>query len=137
MDGQASLLAQLPTIPAMCYRIFRLVPQPHRETRTNSQIIQAGQLLLENEFLRVKFNKEGEILSLWDKEFNREVLVEVQRGNHFQLFEDMPGKYDAWDIVASFADHEIPLSETGTLVLDETGPVRTSLRLENRSSTRS
>ncbi len=130
MDEQAYLLTQLPTIPAMSYRIFRLVPQPRRETRTNTPIIQAGQLHLENEFLRVTFNKEGEILSLWDKEFNREVLVEGQRGNHFQLFEDIPGKYDAWDIVASFADHEIPLSETGMLVLDETGPVRTSLRLE-------
>ena len=97
---------------------------------TSVATVKQSEGVLENEFLRATFNAEGELVSLWDKEQRREALVDGQIGNRFQLFEDMPGKYDAWDIVASFADHEIALPRAATLTADECGPVRTSLRLE-------
>jgi alpha-mannosidase len=129
LDHQPGLLTQLPAIPSVGYRVFHLAQSAAEGARPTSTV-QAAEGLLENEFLRARFNAEGELVSLYDKEQAREVLVDGQMGNHFQLFEDMPGKYDAWDIVASFADHEIVLPHAETMTVDETGPVRASLRLE-------
>ena len=135
LDGRPYLLTQLPPVPPVGYRVFNL--DGGWAGSADISGVGAGELLvslspcfLENEFLRATFNTEGELLSLWDKEQGREVLVDGQAGNRFQLFEDMPGKYDAWDIVASFADHEIALPRAATLTADECGPVRASLRLE-------
>lgn len=129
LDDQPYLLTQLPAIPPVGFRVFNL-DRASAEASLAPDALQAAEGILENEFLRVTFNTEGELVSLWDKEQAREVLVDGQTGNRFQLFEDMPGKYDAWDIVESFADHEIALPRAGTLTVDEGGPVRASLRLE-------
>ena len=154
LDGRPYLLTQLPPVPPVGYRVFALKPpcdetgieparsplsgsgglsvSPARASIPDASVAEAKEAegVLENEFLRATFNGEGELISLWDKEQGREVLVDGQAGNRFQLFEDMPGKYDAWDIVASFADHEIALPRAATLTADECGPVRASLRLE-------
>ena len=154
LDGRPYLLTQLPPVPPVGYRVFALNPpcdetgiEPARSPLSGSGGLgvssarasipdasvaetKEAEGVLENEFLRATFNGEGELISLWDKEQCREVLVDGQAGNRFQLFEDMPGKYDAWDIVASFADHEIALLRAATLTADECGPVRASLRLE-------
>jgi len=58
------------------------------------------------------------------------VLVKGQKGNRFQLFEDNPGKYEAWDIVATYRDHEINITGNATLKVDEQGPIRASLLLK-------
>lgn len=129
LDDQAYLLTQLPVIPSVGYRVFNLA-RPAADVFQTAKTPKVSEGLLENEYLCARFNPQGELVSLWDKEQQREVLVDGQLGNCFQLFEDMPGKYDAWDIVASFADHEIVLPRTGTLTVDECGPVRASLHLE-------
>jgi alpha-mannosidase len=87
---------------------------------------------LENEFLRAKFNADSELVSLLDKEHKREVLVPGQVANQFQLFEDTPGKYDAWDIIESYMDHPLNIAGNATLRVDERGPVRASFRLEKK-----
>ncbi len=38
------------------------------------------------------------------------------------MYQDTPGKYDAWDIVASYMEHEIALTEPGKLTIDESRP---------------
>lgn len=129
LDDDAYLLTQLPGIPPVGYRVFNL-SRSSAETFQTSNTLSVAEDFLENEYLRARFNTDGELVSLWDKEQQCDVLVAGQLGNRFQLFEDMPGKYDAWDVVASFADHEIALPRSGTLTVDECGPVRASLRLE-------
>jgi len=51
---------------------------------------------LENEFLRVELGDDGVITSIWDKEAGREVLTGA--GNVFELHEDNPRRWDAWDV---------------------------------------
>ena len=143
LDGRPYLLTQLPPVPPVGYRVFSLTRPSNvgqvahfsyggqvGNVSNEASALCAAESALENEFLRATFNSEGELVSLWDKMEGREVLVNGEAGNRFQLFEDMPGKYDAWDIVASFADHEIILPRAATLAADECGPVRASLRLE-------
>ena len=87
---------------------------------------------LENEHLRAEFDELGQLVRLYDKDDDRELVPAGSVGNAFQLFEDMPGRYDAWDIVATYKDHPIALATEAELRVDERGPVRASLRLERR-----
>ncbi|HEM3629415.1 TPA: alpha-mannosidase [Streptococcus suis] len=50
----------------------------------------------ENEWYKIAWNKQGHLTSLFDKVSEREVLN--GSGNVFQLFEDKPMNFDAWDI---------------------------------------
>ncbi len=87
---------------------------------------------LENPHLRAAFNARGELVSLFDKDHEREVLWNGQAGNVFEMYEDMPGKYDAWDIVETYRDHPIALDGETSLSIDERGPLRASFLLRRR-----
>lgn len=51
---------------------------------------------VETSFYIIEWNNEGHLTRIFDKDYSREVLK--QSGNVFQLFEDKPMAYDAWDI---------------------------------------
>ncbi|NQU42284.1 hypothetical protein HQ520_03300 [bacterium] len=58
----------------------------------------ASEKILENDVLRVRFDKYGWIVSVYDKENKREVLAPKSRGNHLVVYVDtVPGPYGAWD----------------------------------------
>lgn len=63
--------------------------------------VKAGKHLLENDLLRVRFAEDGSIASIYDKEFNREVLRPGQTGNRLAVYRD-PG--DAWDFPLDYAN---------------------------------
>ena len=46
----------------------------------------------------MKLDEVGRIASLFDKSAGREVFLPGQKGNEFQIFEDHPHKYDAWEL---------------------------------------
>jgi len=54
-----------------------------------------NELILENNFISYEFSKTGEILSAFDKEINKEVIL---KGNEFKLYQDRPADWDAWDV---------------------------------------
>lgn len=92
--------------------------------------VQVGANFLENEYLRAEFSSAGELLSLFDKTDQRQVVQSGAKGNVFQMFEDTPGKYEAWDIVETYMELPVELGGTPKLSIDERGPLRASLRLE-------
>ena len=53
---------------------------------------------LENDVIRVEFNDQYHIVSIFDKEAQREVLAEGAEANRMEIFEDYPREYDAWEI---------------------------------------
>lgn len=126
LDGSRRVLVAAPALPPVGGRRLALVDAASR----GESPLKATDTTLENECLRAVFNGNGELTSLWDKEAEREVLAAGQRGNVFQMYKDQPGKYDAWDIVAAYTEHELPIPAAGRLTVDETGPLRISLRLE-------
>ncbi|MEM9952796.1 MAG: glycoside hydrolase family 38 C-terminal domain-containing protein [Chloroflexota bacterium] len=111
-------------IPPLAYTIFEL--EPSFESH-DSNDVWAEDYALENRYLRAEFNDKGELTSLWDKEAKRQVLADGERGNRFQLYEDRPGKYDAWDIVASYTEQELPIIGDFSIAVSENGPLRASL----------
>lgn len=55
----------------------------------------------------LRFDTDGSILSLWDRALEREWVDGVW--NRLHLYQDMPGMYDAWDILPNYKDKEFPL----------------------------
>ena len=130
LDGSAGRCVRVPPVPSVGFRVLRLVEAKHRPKDTPA--VCATDRTLENEHLLAEFDGSGRVVSLLDKRSGRAVLAAGQAANEFQLYEDTPGKYDAWDIVATYKDHPIDISAGGELAVDESGPVRASLRLVRR-----
>lgn len=115
-------------VPPMGYKLFRI-----EEGEPAENTIRAENGVIETDFLRVRFGKDGRITSIIHKPTKREVLT--GKGNHFQLFEDKPGRYSAWDIIPSYAEKEWEVVAPQVAGITETGPVRAILRQERRFMT--
>ena len=55
-------------------------------------------LVLENEYIRVCLDEQGEIQSWIDLESGRELVRPGGRMAQWRLYDDLPGDWDAWDI---------------------------------------
>jgi alpha-mannosidase len=53
---------------------------------------------IETPFYIITLNNYGHITRLYDKQYNKEILKHGDRANVFQIFEDKPLDFDAWDI---------------------------------------
>ncbi|HEY3475788.1 MAG TPA: glycoside hydrolase family 38 C-terminal domain-containing protein, partial [Anaerolineales bacterium] len=92
----------------------------------------ANDLVLENQYLRVEFNSDGDITRILDKQANREVLAPDAVANQFQAFEDRPSSWDAWDIEI-FYDDKLWLAEPASSIeMVEYGELRQALEIKRR-----
>ncbi len=111
---------------------FGLAPLVFREGETNDPqtnlIAEPG--LLENAYVRVELDGNGDITRIYDKREQREVLPEEAIANSFQAFEDRPVNWDAWD-VDIFYDDKIWLAEPAHEIrLVEAGPLRATVEIK-------
>jgi len=89
--------------------------------------------LLENNFLRVEFNSDGDITSIYDKKNTRQVLAEGTLGNQFQAFEDRPvDEWDAWELENSYEEKMWLAEPAAKIEVTGEGPLRVSLRVERK-----
>ncbi len=86
--------------------------------------------VLENAVLRIDVSALGQVTQIFDKQHERTVLSAP--GNVFQVFEDRPLVWDAWDIDPFFEDRETQLEGPVEISIVEDTPHRVSLRLVQR-----
>lgn len=60
--------------------------------------VKANEKTIENELLKVTFNEKYHIVSIYDKKNEREVISDGAEANVFEIFENYPRAYDAWEI---------------------------------------
>jgi len=53
---------------------------------------------IENKFYVITFDENANITSIYDKEFDREVIKEGTKANQLEAFEDLPYQYDNWEL---------------------------------------
>jgi len=117
------------TLEPYSINTFKIVDSPQDDFKTNLKVTEN---LLENDLLKVKFNKKGDIVKIFDKANKRDVLTSKGQANQFQAFEDRPLENDAWDIDIFFED-KMWLSEPATSVkIIESGPLRASLQIKRK-----
>ncbi|RCW52195.1 alpha-mannosidase [Halanaerobium sp. ST460_2HS_T2] len=84
--------------------------------------------LIENKFYKIEINDKGQIVSLYDKEYEREVITETGTANLLQAFEDRPMRFNAWDIDVYYQDKEYIIDDLKEMKINkENDKVRINL----------
>ncbi|MBD3243193.1 MAG: alpha-mannosidase [Chitinivibrionales bacterium] len=83
---------------------------------------------LENELLRVRLNKAGEITEIFDKQTGRELTAGVC--NRFRMFKDVPSWFDAWDIDSMYRETPVALESRARVTVAAEGPLLAAVRVE-------
>ena len=79
--------------------------------------------------LRVSWDDDGLLTSVFDKENNREVLAPGARGNLLQLHDDNPREFDAWNVDIDYLDHRTDITDVSSIEVVERGPLRAAVRM--------
>jgi alpha-mannosidase len=90
--------------------------------------VEIGDGWLENGLLRVGWDADGLVTSVRDLVADREVLARGRRGNLFQIHEDHPPAFDAWDVDRSYLDQVTDLVGVDSIAVVERHPLRAGVR---------
>ncbi|MEH7305796.1 alpha-mannosidase [Neobacillus drentensis] len=75
-------------------------------------------------YYEISWNDKGQLTRLYDRKNKRDVLAPNACGNVFQVFEDKPMQYDAWDIDLYYQEKMKEISTLKGLKVSENGPIR-------------
>ena len=96
--------------------------------------VEIGDGYLDNGLLRVTYDSLGLVTSIWDYQAQREVVAAGERANLFQIHEDHPKAFDAWDVDREYLDTvtdlDGPLDSPPEVLQDD--PLRASVRFRRR-----
>lgn len=116
--------------PSSLIRKTSVTPIKPAKTAPPMNPLRITNRMMENEIVKIAFNANGELISVYDKEIGREVLAKGEPGNVFQAFEDKPLRWDAWDIELYYQDK---LLSTGggkaSFDIVQRGPLCATLRV--------
>ncbi|KAJ2848981.1 Glycoside hydrolase, 38 vacuolar alpha mannosidase [Coemansia brasiliensis] len=102
-------------------RIMRHPEHPACVTQSDSDTF-----ILENRFVRVLFNGKGQITSFYDKKERRELVPKGSVSNVFELYDDVPLFWDAWDIEIYSLEKYKTLNGAVVVIVDK-GPLVASI----------
>ena len=105
-NGDKKLVFVAKDIPAVGYKVYYKMPAAKAPAYDESNGKE-----IENDSFKLVLDDNATLISIYDKKNRREVISKGGKGNDFRLFEDMPGGYDAWDIVATYVDREFELKD--------------------------
>jgi alpha-mannosidase len=91
--------------------------------------VQVGEGWLQNDLLRVEWDDRGLLTSVWDREVDREVISSGREGNLFQIHEDHPRAFDAWEIDKDCFDQTTDITAIDSIEIVEQDPLRCGVRL--------
>lgn len=109
--GDKSVEYYVKDIPACGYK--RLFWKPGNGDRICER--KRWDCTLENRYYKIYFNETGQIVRLYDKEYERNVITEFGLGNELCVFEDKPHQFDAWNTeIYAYDKYEPVQNLTGT-----------------------
>ncbi|KAJ2115674.1 Glycoside hydrolase, 38 vacuolar alpha mannosidase [Coemansia sp. RSA 922] len=88
----------------------------------------SGSYVLENRHVRVVIDRNGRITSYYDHAEKRELVAAGSAGNVFELYDDVPDYWDAWDIEI-YSLEKYHAIDSGDITISEEGPLVASLQL--------
>jgi alpha-mannosidase len=135
ISGGRALLAEVDT-PS--YGYCTLTPGPANPQSAgswavpnsgNPQSLAVNRSILETGELRLELDDDGEIASLYDLRYGREVIAEGARGNQLVAYEDRPLQWNAWDIDIFYEEKPYPVRNITSWQVVEEGPVRAAIEI--------
>lgn len=125
----------LPEVPSYGYLALKKVDKSHHKNKDESSkiihmkadnkvegVVVSQELhthIMENNLIRLEINKKGTIVSLFDKEFNREIVAESGTINELKVYEDYPLDWDAWDIDIYYDEKSVTSSCKSIEVIEQ------------------
>ncbi|MEW9701727.1 alpha-mannosidase [Paenibacillus sp. SI8] len=93
-------LVQVPNVPSLGYAtvFFREGIAASSDKEESVFLMDANGRGISTPFYDIQWNESGQLTSIWDRINGRQVLADGENGNVFQVFEDKPKDFDAWDI---------------------------------------
>ena len=96
--------------------------------------VHACEKCFETPFFKGAFNDMGEIVSLFDKENNREVVKKGEALNKIVHYENRPHNYDAWDINIYYDEKRWDMDKLISVEKIAEGPVVSIVRMKYLTS---
>ena len=90
----------------------------------------ADGFLIENGLVRAKFDKQSRLVSFFDKRHHRETIAQGSSGNQYVLFEDLPEKWDAWDMDIHHLEKRRNVGDVRAIKVIESHPLRATVEVE-------
>jgi alpha-mannosidase len=110
---------------------------PQCEARAPATLARAGAgFILENGLVSAQLDSEGRLISFFDKRYDREAIAQGGKGNQYVLFEDLPEKYDAWDMDICHLEKRKNVGDASALRVIEDHPLRVTVEVELFLSTK-
>ena len=121
--------------PANGYAVVDAAEQlPVRSFAHPVEIIDRTRLLaIDNGMLRLIIDRQtGNVRSIRDHRREREVLASGTEGNVFQLHQDLPLNWDAWDVDAFYMERHEVIGGLTALEVVEQSDLRATVRVERK-----
>lgn len=128
--GSNKIIFFAENVPSKGYKVYTL-KKAENFSQTSSEI-KINEKEIQNKFFNIKLDDNGNIISIYDKLNEREVLKNNQKGNVLQAFEDKPHNFDAWDINIYYQEKMWEINDVEKIEVLETGPVRGALKVKKK-----
>lgn len=112
-------------IPSCGFKSFCWAPGTIRQERAHVK----WDSKLETEYYKIEFNPYGQIVRIYDKEYEREVLADGGLGNELCVFEDKPYQFEAWNTEIYAYQKYKGITDLKEAVVTADGPLKTVLGL--------
>jgi len=121
------------SVPPMGYKVYSLVtthtPSDKMDTGTELKVDGTA---LENKYYKLVVNPvTGNIKSLYSKSLAKEFVQEGKEANVLQIYEDLPERWDAWNI--GYTGRMWELNQAESVELVKKSPVRVTLKIKKIS----
>ena len=90
--------------------------------------INGNPYVLENKYIRIEFNGNGEIVSAFDKESKLDLCNGVM--NQFRMYKDVPSRFDAWEIERYYQESPVELDSKAEISLIAEGELYKSILIK-------
>lgn len=121
-------LVSVTNIPAMGMKSVKFLPEAVAEEQKSP--FRFSDHSVDTPFYHIEWNAFGQLTSLIDLSEDRQIIAPGMRANVFQVFEDKPLAFDAWDIDIFYQEKHWEVDCLKSVSIVETGPLRAVIRMQ-------
>jgi alpha-mannosidase len=126
IDNKRKFIFFAEGIPSKGYKVYKLTDRENKVFTKNINM----ERNFENEFFKITFDDDFNIIDLFDKVNYRKVLKKNAKANVLQAFEDRPIQWENWDIDIYYKKKMWEVNDLQKVEVIEEGPIRYCIKLE-------
>lgn len=136
-DGQTLLsqpvdggyLVETPVVPATGSVLIQFKSNDQSQDGESSSLAQLSENGLTTNNYCIRWNDQGQLIEIYDRQADREVLKENGLGNTLEVYEDKPRDYDAWNIDFYYYQKK-QILDADRIEVIENSPLRTVVQFD-------